>query len=102
MQGKKQHQEKLFNQFQLSVRVPEHNFYRRLKGVFRNKEPDKKERIPSLKESLCGLPHTQRVPGQECPGKEVYAHLLPGPVERNIARINSPQGRYMKIKRKVR
>jgi transposase len=33
MQGKKQYQEKLFNQFQLSVRVPEQNFYRRLKGI---------------------------------------------------------------------
>lgn len=33
MQGKKNYQEKLFNDFQLSVRVPEHNFYRRLKGV---------------------------------------------------------------------
>ncbi|WP_407515886.1 transposase [Tamlana fucoidanivorans] len=33
MQGKKEYQEKLFNNFQLSVRVPEHNFYRRLKGV---------------------------------------------------------------------
>ncbi|MFI0430851.1 transposase [Mariniflexile sp. HMF6888] len=33
MQGKKQYQEKLFNQFQLSVRVPEHNFYWRLKAV---------------------------------------------------------------------
>ena len=33
MQGKKNYQEKLFNNFQLSVRVPEHNFYRRLKGV---------------------------------------------------------------------
>ena len=33
MQGKKQYQEKLFNNFQLSVRVPEHNFYRRLKAV---------------------------------------------------------------------
>jgi transposase len=33
MQGKKDYQEKLFNNFQLSVRVPEHNFYRRLKGV---------------------------------------------------------------------
>lgn len=33
MQGKKQYQEKLFNQFQLSDRVPECNFYRRLKDV---------------------------------------------------------------------
>ena len=33
MQGKKDYQEKLFAQFQLSERVPEHNFYRRLKGV---------------------------------------------------------------------
>jgi len=33
MQGKKHYQEKLFNQFQLSNRVPEHNFYRRLKDV---------------------------------------------------------------------
>ncbi|WP_417868045.1 transposase [Xanthomarina gelatinilytica] len=33
MQGKKNYQEKLFNSFQLSVRVPEHNFYRRLKDV---------------------------------------------------------------------
>ena len=33
MQGKKHYQEKLFNQFQLSTRVPEHNFYRRLKGI---------------------------------------------------------------------
>jgi transposase len=31
MQGKKLHQEKLFVQFQLSSKVPEHNFYRRLK-----------------------------------------------------------------------
>lgn len=31
MQGKKIYQEKLFNQFQLSDRVPLHNFYRRLK-----------------------------------------------------------------------
>jgi len=33
MQGKKEYQEKLFAQFQLSDRVPKHNFYRRLKGV---------------------------------------------------------------------
>jgi transposase len=31
MQGKKQYQEKLFSSFQLSERVPEDNFYRRLK-----------------------------------------------------------------------
>ena len=33
MQGKKDYQEKLFAHFQLSDRVPETNFYRRLKGV---------------------------------------------------------------------
>lgn len=33
MQGKKDYQEKLFAQFQLSERVPKHNFYRRLKDV---------------------------------------------------------------------
>ena len=33
MQGKKEYQEKLFAQFQLSDRVPLTNFYRRLKGV---------------------------------------------------------------------
>ena len=33
MQGKKTYQEKLFNHFQLSSRVPEANFYRRLKSV---------------------------------------------------------------------
>ncbi len=33
MQGKKDYQEKLFNNFQLSNRVPKTNFYRRLKGV---------------------------------------------------------------------
>lgn len=33
MQGKKTYQEKLFNQFQLSDRIPLNNFYRRLKGV---------------------------------------------------------------------
>jgi transposase len=33
MQGKKDYQEKLFAHFQLSERVPEHNFYRRLKGA---------------------------------------------------------------------
>ena len=33
MQGKKYYQEKLFNSFQLSDRVPKENFYRRLKGV---------------------------------------------------------------------
>ena len=33
MQGKKIYQEKLFNNFQLSRCVPEHNFYRRLKSV---------------------------------------------------------------------
>jgi transposase len=33
MQGKTSYQEKLFNNFQLSDRVPETNFYRRLKGV---------------------------------------------------------------------
>ena len=31
MQGKKDYQEKLFQQFQLSIRVPKDNFYRRLK-----------------------------------------------------------------------
>ncbi len=31
--GKKDHQEKLFAHFQLSDRIPEHNFYRRLKKV---------------------------------------------------------------------
>lgn len=33
MQGRKQYQEKLFTQFQLSQRVPEGNFYRRLKDI---------------------------------------------------------------------
>ena len=33
MQGKKEYQEKLFTDFRLSDRVPEGNFYRRLKGV---------------------------------------------------------------------
>lgn len=33
MQGKKTYQEKLFTQFLLSDRVPEHNLYRRLKSV---------------------------------------------------------------------
>ncbi|SDX44399.1 IS1182 family transposase [Aequorivita viscosa] len=33
MQGKKIYQEKLFNDFRLSERVPEHNFYRRLRSV---------------------------------------------------------------------
>ena len=33
MQGKKIYQEKLCNQFRLSDRVPENNFYRRLKAV---------------------------------------------------------------------
>ena len=33
MQGKKDYQEKLFAHFQLSDRVPQHNFYRRLKEV---------------------------------------------------------------------
>jgi transposase len=32
MQGKKDYQEKLFAHFQLSERIPKHNFYRRLKG----------------------------------------------------------------------
>ena len=32
MQGKKDYQEKLFASFQLSERIPKHNFYRRLKG----------------------------------------------------------------------
>jgi len=31
MQGKKSYQEKLFTTFQLSERIPENNFYRRLK-----------------------------------------------------------------------
>ena len=33
MQGKKNYQEKLFNNFQLSNRVPKTNFYRRLTAV---------------------------------------------------------------------
>ena len=33
MQGKKIYQEKLFNNFQLSDRIPKENFYRRLLGV---------------------------------------------------------------------
>ncbi len=33
MQGKKQYQEKIFSHFQLSDRISETNFYRRLKGV---------------------------------------------------------------------
>ena len=33
MQGKKIYQEKLFNDFRLSERVPEHNFYRRLQSA---------------------------------------------------------------------
>ena len=33
MQGKKKFTEKLFTHFQLSDRVPEDNFYRRLKNV---------------------------------------------------------------------
>ncbi|HKO80027.1 MAG TPA: IS1182 family transposase [Chitinophagaceae bacterium] len=33
MQGKKQYSEQLFKSFQLSQRVPEDNFYRRLKGL---------------------------------------------------------------------
>jgi len=33
MQGKKIYQEKLFNNFQLSDRIPKQNFYRRLLAV---------------------------------------------------------------------
>ena len=33
MQGKKTYQEKLFNSFQLSERIPTNNFYRRLKSA---------------------------------------------------------------------
>ena len=33
MQGKKDYQEKLFAHFQLSERIPKHNFYRWLKEV---------------------------------------------------------------------
>jgi len=33
MQGRKHYQEKLFTQFQLSDKIPEHNFYRRLKEL---------------------------------------------------------------------
>ena len=33
MQGRKHYQEKLFTQFQLSDKVPEQNFYRRLKEL---------------------------------------------------------------------
>ena len=33
MQGKKNYQEKIFNQFRLSDRVPKENFYRRLRGL---------------------------------------------------------------------
>jgi len=33
MQGKKDYQEKLFSNFQLSERIPENNFYRRLKSA---------------------------------------------------------------------
>jgi len=33
MQGKKHYTEQLFKSFQLSQRVPEDNFYRRLKGL---------------------------------------------------------------------
>ncbi|MEP1489177.1 MAG: hypothetical protein ABJK28_12180 [Algibacter sp.] len=33
MQGKKNYQDKLFAQFQLSDRVLKHNFYRRLKEI---------------------------------------------------------------------
>tara|TARA_B110001454_G_scaffold171297_1_gene162098 strand:- start:272 stop:1852 length:1581 start_codon:yes stop_codon:yes gene_type:complete len=33
MQGKKNYQEKIFNQFRLSDRVPQENFYRRLRGL---------------------------------------------------------------------
>ena len=33
MQGKKDYQEKFFNSFRLSYRVPWNNFYRRLKGA---------------------------------------------------------------------
>jgi len=33
MQGKKQYQEKLFVNFQLSEHIPQDNFYRRLKGA---------------------------------------------------------------------
>jgi hypothetical protein len=33
MQGKKQYTEQLFRSFQLSQRVPEDNFYRRLRSV---------------------------------------------------------------------
>lgn len=33
MQGKKEYQEKLFSHFQMSDRIPSHNFYRRLKAL---------------------------------------------------------------------
>lgn len=35
MQGKKNYQEKLFSNFQLSEYIPKNNFYRRLKGVLK-------------------------------------------------------------------
>ena len=46
MQGKKNYQEKLFTTFQLSNRVPESNFYRRLQQVVDlDKKPLKEAKI---------------------------------------------------------
>ncbi|OWW23124.1 hypothetical protein B4Q04_22250 [Zobellia sp. OII3] len=69
MQGKKEYQEKLFAHFQLSERIPENNFYRRLKEVLElrflyglteghyGNSGQKEHRPGGLLQALpCGLP----------------------------------------------
>ncbi|CAZ97556.1 Conserved hypothetical protein [Zobellia galactanivorans] len=107
MQGKKEYQEKLFAHFQLSERIPENNFYRRLKEVLELRflyglteghygNSGQKSIDPVVFFKLCPLKST-------CLGKvnekQFSVTYYRAEHERNIKRVNSQQGRYMKGKR---
>ncbi len=59
---------------------------------------DQKESVPCIEQNLQGLYVTAFMSGQG--ERETFQrHLLQGGIERNIARVESPQGRYIKGKR---
>ncbi|MGB3149757.1 MAG: transposase [Maribacter sp.] len=119
MQGKKDYQEKLFAHFQLSDRVPDTNFYRRLKEVLDLDflypltkgyygDSGQKSIDPMVFFKLCLVGYLENIISD----RNLIVHSsmrldilyfigydIDEEYERNIARVESQQGRYMKGKR---
>lgn len=69
------------------------------KGVFGQPHPDRKERVPGTQAHLYGLELKAQCLGRSAQEKKFSVTYYRDQYERNIKRVNSPQGRYMKGKR---